>query len=335
LSASPDQRLARVALDDASGTELYLARDTGDLLQDTTRRERMLSWIGAIPHWLYPLALRRHPALWSGIIVWTATIGVFLVATGLYVGIARWQRRRRGRASPFRGWWYWHHMAGLVFGVLALTWTFSGLLTMNPWGFLGGSDIGSRVRPQLTGSAPVSQLKQFIAEAPARLENAAFARLRGQPFAGKLFVIAERADGSALRLDARGNAAPLRENELRSALAGVDTGLADLALLQSGDAYYYSHKESRELPVWRAVLADAQQTRLYISPTTGAYRVLDGDARAMRWLERGLHGLDFSGLRRRPLWDVVALLLLAGVTVITVSGAWMALQRVRRDFSRR
>jgi hypothetical protein len=138
-----------------------------------------------------------------------------------------------------------------------------------------------------------------------------------------------------LRLDARGSVAPLREKQLRSALAGIDTGLADLALLESGDAYYYSHKERRELPVWRAVLGDDQRTRLYISPTTGAYRIVDSDARAMRWLERGLHGLDFSGLRLRPLWDVVALLLLAGVTVITVSGAWMALQRVRRDFSRR
>lgn len=336
LSASPDQRIARVSLEDTAGTQLYLDRDTGDLLQDTTRGERLLSWVGAIPHWLYPLALRRHPALWSGIIVWTATIGVFLVATGLYVGIARWQRRRDGRrASPFRGWWYWHHIAGLLFGVLALTWVFSGLLTMNPWGWLEGSDIGSRVRPQLTGSAPVSQLKQFLTEAPARLEDGRFVRLRGQPFAGRLFVIAERADGSAVRLDAGGSAAPLHENDLRSALAGIDTGLAGLALLDSGDAYYYSHKESRELPVWRAVLADAQHTRLYISPTSGAYRIVDGDARAMRWLERGLHGLDFSGLRRRPLWDIVTLLLLAGVTVVAISGAWMALQRVRRDFSRR
>jgi hypothetical protein len=333
LSASPDQRLARVALDDAAGTQLHLDRDTGDLLQDTTRRERVLSWLGAIPHWLYPMALRRHPALWSGIIVWTATIGVFLVATGLYVGIARWQRRG-SRASPFRGWWYWHHIAGLVFGVLALTWVFSGLLTMNPWGLLEGSGIGSRVRPQLTGSAPMSQLQQFLTRAPPRLENSGYVRLRSQPFAGRLFMIAERADGSAERLDASGNAAPLRESELRAALAGIDTGLDELALLESGDAYYYSHKEARELPVWRAVLADAQRTRLYISPTTGAYRIVDGDARAMRWLERGLHGLDFSGLRQRPLWDIVTLLLLAGVTVITVSGAWMALQRVRRDFSR-
>jgi len=335
LSAGRDQQLVRVALDDSAGTELYLDRDTGDLLQDTTRRERVLSWLGAIPHWLYPLALRRHPALWSGIIVWTATVGVFLVVTGLYVGIARWQRRRAGgRASPFRGWWYWHHIAGLVFGVLALTWIFSGLLTMNPWGLLEGGDVAGRVGQRLTGSAPIAELKRFIDEAPARLLHGGFVRLRSQPFAGHLFVVAERADGSSVRLDAGGNAAPLREQEVRAALAGLDTGLAGLSLLDSDDAYYYSHKEKRELPVWRAMLGDPERTRLYISPTTGEYRIVDGDARKMRWLERGLHGLDFSGLRSRPLWDIVTLLLLAGVTVITVSGAWMAIQRVRRDLSR-
>jgi uncharacterized iron-regulated membrane protein len=335
LAADRDQQIARLALDDSAGTELYLARDTGDLLQDTTRRERVLSWLGAIPHWLYPIALRRHPALWSGIIIWTATIGVFLVATGLYVGVARWQRRRDGRrASPFRGWWYWHHIAGLVFGVLALTWVFSGLLTMNPWGLLDGGDVASTVGPRLTGSAPIAELKRFIDEAPARLHDGGFVRLRSQPLAGRLFVIAERADGSSVRLDAAGNAAPLRAQEVRSALAGLDTGLAELSLLDTDDAYYYSHKETRELPVWRAILGDPGQTRLYISPTTGEYRLVDGDARKMRWLERGLHGLDFSGLRKRPLWDIVALLLLAGVTVIAVSGAWMAIQRVRKDLSR-
>jgi hypothetical protein len=334
LSAGRDQQIARVALDDPAGTELYLDRTTGELLQDTSRRERILSWIGAIPHWLYPLALRKHPALWSGIVVWTSLLGTFLVVTGLYAGIVRWQRRRGTRASPFRGWWYWHHIAGLVFGVLALTWVFSGLLTMNPWGFLEGSDVASRVVPRLEGAVPITELRGLLDAAPTRLADGHFVRLRSQPLASRLFVVAERADGSSLRVDAGGNPAPLREAELRTALSGVGTGLTDLALLQTGDAYYYSHKEQQELPVWRATLGDEQHTLLYVSPTTGDYRFVDADARKMRWLERGLHGMDFSGLRKRPLWDIVTLLLLAGVTVITVTGAWMALQRVRKDLSR-
>lgn len=334
LSARASQQIAHVALGDGAGTELYLDRVTGSLLQDTNRRERVLAWFGAIPHWLYPIALRQHAALWSKIVIWTSLLGIFLAATGLYVGIARWQRRAGRRASPFRGWWYWHHIAGLVFGVLGLTWAFSGLLTMNPWGLLEGSEVASRVTPQLAGSPSVAELRRFLDAAPRQLGAGGYVRLRSQAFGGRLYVIAERRDGSSVRVDAGGNAAPLTEAALRAVLAGIDPQPAELSLLQDGDAYYYSHKQRQELPVWRTILGDAQRTRLYISPTTGELRIVDADARRMRWLERGLHGMDFAGLRKRPLWDIVTLLLLAGVTVVTVTGAWMALQRMRKDLSR-
>jgi PepSY-associated TM region len=335
LSARPGQAIAHVALGDAAGTELYLNRDTGEVIQDTSRRERILTWFGAIPHWLYPLALRQNGPLWSRIVIWTSVIGVFLVATGLYVGIARWRRRDDGRrASPFRGWWYWHHIAGLAFGALALTWVFSGLLTMNPWGLLEGSDVASQVIPRLQGSPSVTEQRRFMEQAPAKLVDDGYLRLRSQPFGGKLFVLGDRPDGSSVRLDADGNAAPLTEPELRGALAKLEPPLSELSLLQTEDAYYYSHKQQREFPVWRAILGDEQRTRLYVSPVTGELHIVDADARKMRWLERGLHGLDFSGLRKRPLWDIVTLLLLAGVTAVTVTGAWMALQRIRKDLSR-
>ncbi len=33
------------------------------------------------------------------------------------------RKPRRGESvSPFRGWWYWHHVTGLAFGLLTLTW---------------------------------------------------------------------------------------------------------------------------------------------------------------------------------------------------------------------
>ena len=336
LAARRDQSIARVALDDGAGTELYLDRATGEVFQDTTRRERILAWLGAIPHWLYPIALRRNGPVWAQIVIWTSVLGTFLTLTGLYVGISRLQRRKGdgALASPFRGWWYWHHLAGLVFGVLTLTWVFSGLLTMNPWGLLEGSDVASQVVPRLSGSAPVAELRRFLHEAPPKLAEGEFVRLRSQPFAGHLYVLAERADGSSLRVDAAGQPAPLRESDLRAALSGVETGLDDLRLLRQEDAYYYSHKQKQELPVWRAILKDAQRTRIYISPTTAEFRIVDGDARAMRWLERGLHGLDFSGLRVRPLWDIVLIVLLLGVTGVCITGSWMALQRIRRDLSR-
>ena len=291
------------------------------------------AWFGAIPHWLYPTVLRRHGPLWSDVVIWTSSIGTFLTVTGLYAGIARWRRRRKPGASisPFRGWWYWHHMLGLVFGVLTLTWVFSGLMTMGPWGLLDGSDIGSRVVPQLRGEAPTSELRQFLEAAPAGVAGGEYRQLRGESFAGRLHVIAWRADGTSQRFDAGARPSPLAAETIEQAVRKLDTGVTRFESLDREDAYYYGHKTTVELPVFRAILGDEQQTRLYISPTTGALRMADAGARRTRWLDSALHRLDFSGLRSRPLWDIVTLLLLAGVTALAITGAWMALKRLRAD----
>lgn len=334
--AGRNRPVQKLALGDAAGTELYLNGRSGEIFQATSRRERLLSWLGAVPHWLYPTALRRHGAVWSQVVIWSALLGTFLTATGMYVGIVRLRRRRQdGRlASPFHGWWYWHHLSGLVFGVLTLTWVFSGLLTMDPWGVLAGDEQPARIARQLEGSPRVAELRQFLHSAPAQLADGQFVQLRSQAFDGRLYVLARRADGSTLRLDSSARPAPLAESELRSVLARLDTGLRSLQWLEEEDAYYYGHKRAVPLPVYRAVLGDSGSTLLYVDPDSGEYGIVDPAARWTRWLEQGLHRLDFSGLRQRPLWDILTLLLLAGVTASCITGGWMALQRIRRDLSR-
>jgi hypothetical protein len=64
---------------------------------------------------------------------------------GLYLGIVQFKRGRDGRLSPYRGLFYWHHLSGLVFGVVTLAFVASGVVSMNPWGFLdGGAEASGR-----------------------------------------------------------------------------------------------------------------------------------------------------------------------------------------------
>lgn len=334
-SARANAPVHHFALDDAAGTELYINGRTGEVFQETRRRERVLSWLGAIPHWLYPTVLRRHGAAWTQVVIWTSVAGTFLAATGLYVGIARLRRGRDGRpGSPFRGWWYWHHVAGLAFGVLALTWVFSGLLTMNPWGWLEGGRVAARVLPQLAGVPDAAELRAFLQIAPSVLDGGDYRQLRGVPFGGRLHVVAARADGSHVLLDANGHPGPLDDSEVRTALARLDVPLNSLELLEAGDAYHRGSGQ-QAVPVWRAVLDDAEHARLYIDPQDASVRVVDTARRRSRWLVDGLHSLDLPGLGRRPAWDIVTLLLLSGVTLVCITGSWMAIQRVRRDLTGR
>jgi hypothetical protein len=88
--------------------------------------------------------LRSNVVLWTEIMIWTSVLGAFLTVLGLYLGIT--QFKARARFSPYRGWFYWHHIMGLVFGITTLTFVVSGLISMNPWGFLedrrGGDEQG-------------------------------------------------------------------------------------------------------------------------------------------------------------------------------------------------
>ncbi|MBU2098058.1 MAG: PepSY domain-containing protein [Gammaproteobacteria bacterium] len=335
-SAKRHQPAWHIAFDDAAGTEIYINGRTGEVFQQTRRRERVLAWIGAIPHWLYPTMLRQNAALWSDIVIWTSVLGSFLAATGLYVGITRLRRHRDTGTleSPYQGWWYWHHISGLVFGVLVLTWVFSGLMTMNPWGVLSGSGANN-YRPQLIGNAPWSELRQFL----TAIENGnvqlpdldPVVQITPTVFDQRLYPVLITRQGAQTRLDSNGHEISLSVSDIERVVATLDTPVSQAGLMIGEDSYYYGHKREVPLPVYRVVMDDAEQTRLYINTNTGAVRSVGSTERWSRWIRTGLHDLDFPVLRLRPIWDVVVILLLIGVTAVCVTGTWMSFRRIRRD----
>ncbi len=322
----------RVAFAGPTKTVVYVAERTGTVVQATDRQSRLWAWLGAIPHWLYPTVLRRHGALWQGVVIWTALAGVFLTVTGLYVGVSRLRRSGDGRWSPYRGWWWWHHMAGLLFGIFTLTWVASGLLTLNPAGLLDSS-ASETEQAALAGRVAPAGVQRFLA---AYRPAPGAAMLESAPLGGRLFVLERFKDGRVLRLDGGGRPAPLGRDELAGALAAAGKRSLELRLMTRPDLYYYpGYDQPAPLPVWRARLTGPGADVAYLDPVSGQVRLaLDGDARASRWIRTGLHDLDFPGLRARPVWDLAAIVLLAGVLVSVGSGAWLGLKRLARDLAR-
>jgi hypothetical protein len=323
--------LYRFALGDAAGTELYVSSVSGRAVQLTTARERFWNWLGAVPHWLYFSELRRNAWLWSQVVIYTSLLGCFLTAIGIYLGVRQLLLQPRGRWSPYVGFNLWHHIAGLIFGIFALTWVASGLLSMNPWGWLEREDAEAEsVRihgPSLSpGDLGAALAKISLARLPLIALTAA-------PLNDRLFFVARTASRATLRLDAAGSPASLDSADLAflaRAAGGTEQSTA-LELLQHEDEFYFSHHDVAALPVYR--LISATGTRYYFDSVSGMLVAKqDSRAQAYRWLHEGLHRLDFTAaLRSRPRWDALMLILMSGVILICVTGAYLGYRRLTRN----
>lgn len=320
---------------EADETRLYVSSTTGQVIQLSSSTQRFWNWLGSVPHWLYPSVLREHQTLWVQTVIWLSIGGTFLTVFGIYLGIVQYRVRRGRRRSPYRGMALWHHYTGLVFGLLVLTWVVSGLFSVNPWNLfdLGG---GAREQRQLQGAPLLSQeVEEFVQRlSPARLP-ADVVRLEGYALQGRLYLLAYQADGSYRRYHGH-NLEPAEIDEMEwsrlSRVAAGSTPVAEALLLEHEDAYYYGHKRRPDLPVYRIILDNADETRLYLNATSGELAAqFDRPKRIYRWLFSGLHQLDLSAwLRQRPVWDLVVLLLLTGVTLSTLTGVWLGIRRVGR-----
>ena len=136
------------------------------------------------------------------------------------------------------------------------------------------------------------------------------------------------------------------ESDLLRAAATAMPGMeyVELTWLRDYDDYYYQTLDTfdlglprtvRTLPVLRLKYDDPQQTWLYLSPTHGQLVKAETRDRRNRWAYYGLHGLDFAFLwERRPLWDIIVLVLLAGCFAMSITTLVPMYERLKRHTRR-
>lgn len=344
--------LVKVLLDGGDGLELYVSPGAAEVVRDTRRAERFWNWLGAVPHWIYPTVLRQFPKAWHHVVVWLSIPGVLLAATGIALGI--WQMfLNRRRWIPYRQFWMrWHHILGLVAAVFTLTWMFSGLMSMNPFGVFTGRAADPQARTQWAGESP--RVARGPAEAVAlavaggivpleldtlRIAGQAWYRVRGKGEGAVQRLV--RADGPEATV-----ARAVPDATVLATLQGLRPGMPAPSIEQLtryDDLYYARHHDAstsfnRPLPVWRAhwagddvtVYADAASARI----------VMRADATTpwQRVLYNGLHSLDFAPLLARPALrtGLVVGLSLLGIALCLTSCviAWRVFVPARRRKSR-
>jgi hypothetical protein len=322
-----------------NGEEVYVSGISGEVMQYTTSTSRLWAWLGAIPHWLYFTPLRKYQIPWTRVVEWTSALGAFSAILGIAVGVwmcspgKRYRRAGVPTSIPYSGWKRWHTIIGLVFGLTAATWAFSGFLSMDP---LPGQsnrgtasiDIRGRFRlPEFDNKPPSAALAQMSGGGVKELELTSFA---GEPV-----YLATIGRQETRIIPVHGEPAEEFDKdriiELVKQAAGA-TGIAEVRVMDDYDAYYLDRRHEWPLPVVLVRLRDAENTRYYLDPKTA--RVVGNYSSAQwvtRWLYHGLHSWDFPWLyKHRPLWDIVMITFMLGCSLLCITSlilAWRVLQR--------
>ena len=363
--------LHRIAVGDPAGTHYYVSEVSGEPTMKTDRRSRVLGYVSAVLHWTYFTSFRRNQPLWLQSVAWAALLGTFMTLAGFVVGIVRTRyprhyRMRSGPShSPYVGWMKWHHYAGLIFGIVTMTWAFSGAMSL-------GMPFTS-----MHNAPPTDAQRTAVARSPLSVDLITVDRMQRAlhvisrsfvpkeldvlQFQGEPYFIASRPpapysyDEEIGSNDERSQSQPRAEHVIVSALdpergafrrfsddsmwtiakaAMPRVPMRDASWLTEYDSYYYDQYGNRPLPVLRVRYDDPRQTWLYLEPSRGTMTKTDVGGRWNRWLYRGLHSLDFPFLyNRRPLWDIVLIVLSAGGLVLsatTLVPSWRRLARHAR-----
>ena len=355
-------QLHRISLGDAAGTEVYVAEATGDITMKTDRSSRVWGYLGPVMHWFYftPLRVERAP-LWNNLIVYGSVVGCVLCVLGLAIGVYRFSAARRFKsgtsATPYVGWLQWHHYAGLVFGVFALTWTFSGLLTMTPWNILAQGGPTPEQVEAIRGPGvavarftvrPTAALAEFQEQfQPKEVE---WLQFMGVPY----YAAYQRADPAMRAHQDAARYAPA-DRELSRVLLTADNGPrvkdgftreelvvaaraamsgmepVETTWLTDIDAYYYQRTGGTRLPALRAKFNDADETWLYLDSRDGSLVQTEvRDSRVERWLYQSFHSLDFPWVYQTPwVWYPLIVGLMLGGLALSLTSVFVGWRFLR------
>ena len=272
----------------------------------------------------------------------------------------RYRLRSGPSHSPYVGWMKWHHYTGLIFGLVTITWAFSGAMSLG------------RPFPSLRNRPTTPAQRSAVAGTPLDLQQVSIERMRGAldavtpsfrpkdmdvlQFRGEPYFVAYRPPAAYSYEEEIGaneeRYEPRREHLIvpalspskgafrrfsdgsmwtvaKAAMPGVP--MQDAEWLQEYDAYYYNKDGNRPLPVLRVRYADADSTWLYLDPHLGTMTKQDRGARWNRWLYHGMHNLDFPFLYyHRPLWDIVVILLSLGGLALSATTLVPSYRRLAR-----
>lgn len=323
--------------------QLYISMHDGNVVQYTNQEQRFWAWLGAIPHWVYFTSLRQNHSLWMDFVIWTSGVGSIMCLVGLVLAIrVLWRSRRQQFKTPYKKWWHkWHYLSGLVFGFFAMTFAFSGLMSM--------TSLPSWLvkKPKVEQTLPQNRVNnrsksldlstylldyRLLSDQIQGIKQIEWGSFLGHPIY-KVYT-----DNDIVHIDASDSISVrsfvLTEKMVdKTVSSSLSNGLTYcLEVLNQEDDYYFGRKKSRlTFPVYRVIVDDELHTRYYYNPKTLSVQHIDDNTRLRRFLYNGLHSLHFKFLTDRPwLWNIAMFTLMIGGTFLSLTGVILSFKWLRR-----
>jgi uncharacterized iron-regulated membrane protein len=326
--------LYRVALNDDTGTEFYVSSVTGEVVLNTTRRERAWNYAGSVAHWIYPTVLRRSQAAWDAT-VWPLSLVALIVAiSGGVVGIYRAKIACRRILSPYAGWHKWHHVLGLACMTFVLSWIFSGWLSMDhgrlfTTGKLTGAEAVAIAGAPSWGTVSTDETPPISTQA-REVEWFSFDQTfyrRDRTSLDTQLLFSGASDG--------GHPPPRRAFLTPREIAALVDRLApgcDAPFMVADDDNYAIKPPMPSAPVYRSVCG---KVWFQIDGASGAIlQRLDPSRRAYRWLYGALHTMDIPVLAAQPTLRSTLIVILCGCGLIfSLTGVVIGWRRLRLQVS--
>ncbi len=341
-------------LDDDKHSVIYVSKQTCAVVQETTRYQRWCARFGAIPHWFYYKSLRLKQDLWIDFVIWLALIGCFAALSGMIMGFVRQKKRKKQRRkkdskifgfSPYKKKWYrWHHITGYFFGIFALTFVFSGLMSLYDlpeWVVPIKKTANYRKvfsRDNLTdiNAYKLSVNDIFKDERLVGTKKIEWKQVAGVPYYyaypdslhNPILVNASRADTVLIRLFTKEDI----ENEFAQKFPQLKY---KTKWLTETDGYIgFRHYKAKRL--LRFVLEDANHTWLYFDVSKAKLvSVSNKNKRLHRILYRGLHSFNFKIFDKYNGLRIVLLIIVSvfGI-IISFSGLILSYNYLKRKYKK-
>jgi len=305
----PHRPLYRVALNDPAGTELYVSSVTGEVVRDSTRRERRWNAIGSVAHWIYPTWLRARPRAWTATLWLISGLASIAAIAGAVLGPALLVMRR-ALVLPAGSLRAWHHALGLFCAAFVVSWIVSGWLSLDNGLVFPARAVSATEAAVL---APAPDWDALPADAPVQAPQAKEVEwffFNGTPYRRDRFDLDTQQlfpDPTAPQASPRRAFLTLSEIET---LARRLPGACSAGAIEARADDFARASVVPGVPVYRIACGDLW---LDVDGASGAIiDRLDPARRAQRVLAGALHTLDVPALSARPALRSVLVIGLCG-----------------------